>query len=412
MANKFKTSRLSTPFWYSLLIFLNFWLLILPRISLPKDNISLIHPLVTIAANAICPHAVKYFSKGIQEIGNAIEKSNAFHYRGGNLVAIQEYLNRYIDSSFEKLQITFKTKEYSEQTKPRQWLNEYLRNNTLPRNGYSRNLPLTFEGSNVDVLGGRDVLGGNTNADMKRVISVLEPFSEERFSVGMGPMGPNCTGMRQFKEKYLCEGWDSQEAPCHIFSIGGNNEWSFELSVVEYAPHCFVHTFDCTLRSYLEYKKGNRSLPFVLEAKPKDDRIRFYPYCIGSTSQGDYLTFYDMLKISKVTGAPRILKMDIEGFEYKVIQNILTETPQDLWPEQIAMEVHWASRMVQLSWMLRGLQASELSLFFSYLYATGGYMPVFREFFPRIDSREIGCVSCMEVVLVRVLCQNSRLTQG
>jgi hypothetical protein len=389
MSNTFNMLRSSTIFRYSVLISLNFWLLILPRISLPKDDLSPTHPVVNVAASAICPHALKYFSGNIQEINNAIEKSNVFHYRGGNLVAIQDYL-----------------------TKPRQWLNEFQRNNTLPRNGYNRNLPITFEGSNVDVLGGRDVLGGNSKADKKRVISVLEPFSEERFSVGMGPMGPNCTGMRQYKEKYLCEGWDSTEAPCNIFSIGGNNEWSFELSVVEHAPHCFVHTFDCTLRSYLEYKKGNGSLPFVLEAKPKDNRIMFYPYCIGSTSEGDYLTFYDMLKISNVTGAPRIFKMDIEGFEYKVIQNILTETPQEMWPEQIAMEVHWASRMVQLSWMLRGLQASELSLFFSFLYATGGYMPVFREFFPTIDSREVGCVSCMEVVLVRVLCQNSRLIQG
>jgi Methyltransferase domain len=410
-SNNFKTSRLSTIFRYSVLISLNFWLLILPRISLPKDDLSPTHPVADIAASAVCPHALKYFSGNIQEINNAIEKSNEFHYRGGNLDAIQDYLDRHIDSSFEKLQLTFKPKGYPEQTKPRQWLNEYLRNNTLPRNGYDRNLPFTFEGFNVDALGGRDVLGGNNKANMKRVISVLEPFSEERFSVGMGPMGPNCTGMRHFKEKYFCEGWDSKEAPCNIFSIGSNNDWSFELAIVEQAPHCIVHTFDCTLRKYLNHKKGNGSLPFVLEAKPKDDRIMFYPNCIGSTSEGDYLTYYDMLKISKVTGAPRILKMDIEGFEYKAIKNLLRETPQEMWPEQIVLEVHWASRMVQLSWMLRGLQASELSLFFSLLYATGGYMPVSREFYPALNSRQVGCISCMEVVLVRVLCQNPRLTK-
>jgi hypothetical protein len=285
-----------------------------------------------------------------------------------------------------------------------QWLKDYLVNHSISQGGYDRNLPGKFQGSNLHILGGRETLGGRKRAITKRVINVQEPFPAERFVVGMGPIGPNCKEMTKLAEKNFCHGWDTKEVDCNIFSIGGNNEWSFETKVIEEAPHCVVHTYNCTLAaSYEEWKiSGN-----PIAKKPNDDRIKFYLYCIGSVSRDHFRTYSDLLNISNTEVAPRILKMDIEGFEYSVVLNILTQTYQDMWPEQIAMEIHWASRMVHLSWMFHALQASEVSLFFSTLFSVGGYLPVFREFFPRIQRRAMGCVSCMEVLMVRALCNKS-----
>jgi Methyltransferase domain len=350
----------------------------------------------------------RYFSGvSIQYMEASIEKANQFHRQGGNLVAIQKYLDNYIDSSYADIGLKFIPTIGSAQTKPVQWLKEFLLNDSIPQDGYNRNLPGNFEGDNIHLLGGRDALGGNKVARGKRVVNVQEPFTEERFIVGMGPMGPNCTELSTLAEKSLCQGWDNKESECNIFSIGGNNEWSFELSVIEKAPHCTVHTFDCTLRTLKQRKEIRGHRTFFLVQKPKDDRIKFYPYCIGSESKHDFRTYSDLLKISNSKSAPRILKMDIEGFEYSVIHNILSQTPQDMWPEQIAMEIHWASRMVHLSWMFRALQASEVSLFFSFLFSRGGYLPVVRKLFPAVSKRVVGCASCMEVLLVRVLCKHS-----
>jgi Methyltransferase domain len=361
----------------------------------------------------ICNHSHRYFSGGVRHMKTSIEKANKFHRQGGNLISIQSYLDKHIDSSFEKMGLTFIPIGGSEKTKPVQWLQDFLQNESMLRDGYNRNLPGSFEGDNVHLLGGRDALGGSLKAKGKRVVNVLEPFTEERFAVGMGPLGPNCTELSTLAEKNLCQGWDNKEGECNIFSIGGNNEWSFELSVIEKAPHCIVHTFDCTLRTFKQNremkrkKKTKSNIPFFPVRKPKDDRIKFYPYCIGTDSRDDYRTYSDMLKISNAKSAPRILKMDIEGFEYSVIHNILSQTSQDMWPEQIAMEIHWASRMLHLSWMFRALQASEVALFFSFLFSQGGYLPVFRQLFPAVNNRVVGCVSCMEVLLVRVLCHTS-----
>ena len=92
-----------------------------------------------------------------------------------------------------------------------------------------------------------------------------------------------------------------------------------------------------------------------------------------------------------------VLKMDIEGFEFDVIHNMLSSSDSSIWPEQIMLEVHWATRMVGVKWMPRTLTAGEISLFFGGLFNHGGYMVVHAT---KID----GCQPCLEVLLVRVLC--------
>ena len=84
--------------------------------------------------------------------------------------------------------------------------------------------------------------------------------------------------------------------------------------------------------------------------------------------------------------------MDIEGFEYSVLLDLLRTS------RLVDGEVHWATRMVDLDWMLRAKTAAEMTLWFTALYEVGGYLPVTRKFFPT------GCPSCVELLLVRVIC--------
>lgn len=44
--------------------------------------------------------------------------------------------------------------------------------------------------------------------------------------------------------KIVC-GIASLKAPCTVYSLGGNNQWEFELDIINKTP-CTVHTFDCT----------------------------------------------------------------------------------------------------------------------------------------------------------------------
>jgi hypothetical protein len=362
----------------------------------------------------ICPHTLWMLKADELTIRAAIERSKDFHERGGSLKSIQDYLNRYIDQTYNHLGLKFKPKGQDEPMPPAKWLQDYVQNHTLPRNGYNNNLPGGFdEGVNLHLLGGREVLGGRPKANQKRVTNILEPFSGERFQVAMGPMGPECTGLSAVNEKVTCQGWDHNETDdgsCHVFSIGGNNEWAFEELVIKQSPHCIVHTFDCTLREYQAWKERNRwrprrsTTPFVLKGKPKSESIRFYPYCIGDKPNPNYKSYSDLLELTGIKTAPRILKMDVEGYEYSVIPDILA-APPSLWPEQIIMEVHWASRMADLPWVFRAIQASEISLFFSLLFSNGGYLPVYREFFPAVREGP-GCPSCMEVILVKTICTN------
>ena len=76
---------------------------------------------------------------------------------------------------------------------------------------------------------------------------------------------------------------------------------------------------------------------------------------------------------------------------------MLRDSPPDIWPEQIMIEVHWATRMVEVPSMLRTRQALEISLLFGQLFTHGGYLPVKSKYF------DPHCSTCLEVLLVRVL---------
>mmetsp|Transcript_21860 Transcript_21860/g.40804 ORF Transcript_21860/g.40804 Transcript_21860/m.40804 type:complete len:212 (+) Transcript_21860:3-638(+) len=188
---------------------------------------------------------------------------------------------------------------------------------------------------------------------------------------------------------------------CHIFSIGSNDQWGFESRVREQLPHCHTHTFDCTLDGPPKHK-------------PQDDMVHFYPYCVSGATQDDsdnnqnnqngskrkYLSYNQLWETTLIQEPPTLLKMDVEGFEFDVLTAMFMEkfASSNTWPEQIMMEVHYITRMVDLDWMLRTRQAAELALFFDTLWNAGGYLPIKVQYFGT------GCPSCMEILLLRVQC--------
>lgn len=183
----------------------------------------------------------------------------------------------------------------------------------------------------------------------------------------------------------------SKKRDCHIMSIGSNDQWEFELAVMHTLKHCHVHTFDCTLANNTPKRK------------PKNGYVHFYPYCIAAESRIDsknnreYLTYTELWKKTGALSPPRLAKMDVEGFEYDVIPQMLLSTDPAVLPEQFMIELHFMTRMWAISWMLRSLSAAEIMMLMGILFRQGGYLPAYTFYYS-------GCKSCMEVLFIRAQC--------
>jgi hypothetical protein len=87
----------------------------------------------------------------------------------------------------------------------------------------------------------------------------------------MAACNTTCVGAecRDDKSKIVCGIEKLQtEEKCVVYSVGGNNQWQFELDILEKTP-CEVHTFDCT---------GN----ITRFQKPKHPRLSFHHICLGA----------------------------------------------------------------------------------------------------------------------------------
>ncbi|KAG7341530.1 hypothetical protein IV203_023482 [Nitzschia inconspicua] len=290
----------------------------------------------------ICPNTQQLYASNttaLEELHRTIEEAVAFHTQGGSLKSIQRFSDSQIHPTLERLDITFQERKRQSKSAAQKTvkidedLKEYVRHYNVRRGGYGQPLPIEFiekhprtptKDSLVDT-----VLHGSQR-EGKRWIDVMEIATPERFQVSLGPVGPSCPHMIHFseneglKEKSFCIANGSsakQIDECHIFSIGSNDQWGFEMN------------------------------------------------------------------------------MDVEGFEFDVLTSMLSsfETSK-WWLEQIMMEVHFVTRMVDLEWMLRTRQSAELALFFGTLWNAGGYIPVKAQYFGK------DCPSCMEVLLIRVRC--------
>ena len=270
------------------------------------------------------------------------------------------------------------------------YLEGYYKHNKVARGGYGQPLPGTLKSTHGDGL----VRGALFES---RWINVIEPPRLERYDAGLGPVGPECSkkvtfGQGTYEEKNLCTSAkpteQSANEECNVFSIGSNDQWGFEIELRQKLPGCKTHTFDCTLKDNTPRRK------------PASDDVNFYPFCIGSNdAQPPYLPYERIWNATGTTVPPKLLKMDVEGFEFDVLDSVLSSDPA-IWPEQIMMEVHWATRMVDVPWMPRTRTAAEIALFFGGLFNHGGYIVARAHSFP-------GCQPCNEVLLVRALCPST-----
>lgn len=112
---------------------------------------------------------------------------------------------------------------------------------------------------------------------------------------------------------------------CWVMSIGSNGDFSFERDVF-LKTSCAVHIFDCT---------GDWQVPEDISS-----RVSIHKKCIGSRpGSGDYLPYESLIAIADKKQPPSYLKMDIEGFEFSVLPEILRGSDH-LLPSQIAFELH------------------------------------------------------------------------
>ena len=175
-----------------------------------------------------------------------------------------------------------------------------------------------------------------------------------------------------------------------MISIGSNGQWGFEETVVANTK-CITHTFDCTVQD---------------PKKPNVDAINFYPYCVANENKEiegrQFRTYKGIVEAAKLTSPPDLFKMDVEGYEFDVMRQMLVEAHKsgtmDLLPTQVSVELHYATRMYDIPWKMRNLTAAEIALFMGMMYNRGGYVPVYYERFGP------GCFHCAEILFVRMFC--------
>jgi len=223
------------------------------------------------------------------------------------------------------------------------------------------------------------------------------PVSFERYgSKGVG------------EAKFLCgvNYSNSRHQKCLVMSLGSDGDFTFEEALVQ-STDCWVRTFDCT--------GAERGMDFQ-SMKPRTERIKFYDLCIAKLNyEKDKKRFVTASEL--LNGAPErvsLLKMDIEGYEFEVISELLLQTATERLPLQIAVEVHYGSQMPELWWSYRadlirydkkkreeimkhgGKSAAQLALFQNML-EDYGYRLIMKE-----DNPQAGLAT--ELVFMRFYC--------
>jgi hypothetical protein len=183
-------------------------------------------------------------------------------------------------------------------------------------------------------------------------------------------------------EKRICGKMSAR--PCVVISLGSRNSWHFENDLVSMHPECKVHTFDC-------YHPG---------IVPPDltDSVTSYDKCIGShdlTIDGkEFLSWKSILQLIGTNVPPTALKMDIEGFEWVVIRQMLISTPHNLLPMSISFELHTFTDIPEIRWQRRYRQGSEIALFMEFLMKYGYFL---------VDRHDNpSCHHCTEIVVARI----------
>ena len=94
----------------------------------------------------------------------------------------------------------------------------------------------------------------------------------------------------------------------------------------------------------------------------------------------------------------------MQGFEWDVIvdtidgaKSALETTGKDIFPDQIAVELHYLTMFKENDWHGRDLSPGEIFLYMEYFFQSGGYVLTDRN-----DNKF--CPHCSEILLVRAKC--------
>ena len=176
--------------------------------------------------------------------------------------------------------------------------------------------------------------------------------------------------------KLLCEADMLFSLPnCVIYSLGSNNQWEFEKAISDATRTCKVFTFDCT----------SNPPPSPIPG------VQFEKVCMGERNEfKDGRQYHTLSHLMETHGheAVQLLKMDVEGFEMYVFNEMLTVPFSKKLPYQISVETH--------CWHFNAAMALQHLALFQRL-SMAGYRFVSRE-----NNEQ--CPSCNEHTLIRVYC--------
>ena len=214
---------------------------------------------------------------------------------------------------------------------------------------------------------------------------------KRKFEVyGTGDEGKRVCGLKQLKEINKAVRTSGQ-SECVVFSIGSNNQWNFEESVFN-RTGCSIEVFDCTVAESVQ------------PPKYMQPRVRLHRVCLGDQNiirdGRQYVRWVDAIELAGLQTAPTYLKMDIEGYEFPLMRDIIDGGV--FLPLQISMEVHLVRHERNKPDWEHRVGSFELHTFFDNLFEFGGYHLVHRRENPF-------CAICSEIVLARLDCHSRPL---
>jgi hypothetical protein len=211
----------------------------------------------------------------------------------------------------------------------------------------------------------------------------------------LGPVGPACPDLLVLGsgdgEKRICLSNVTGTSDCVIYSIGSNGQWDFEQDVYRRLPTCRVFTFDCT---------GDFVVPEAIKS-----RVSFHKLCVGAKDDGLFRTYSSLMKLLGHNTSPFHLKMDIEGWEYATLSNMIDSVPATSLPQQISVEIHYRTDVVPVPTFMRKYpnekesfkDPGEIGTMMLSLFLRAGYVLVDRHDNPF-------CPHCSEILLAKLVC--------
>jgi hypothetical protein len=218
-----------------------------------------------------------------------------------------------------------------------------------------------FNGATPSSLCGQEITGSEEAMDFfEYSLDALLPCPLKLYGEVPGDTG-----------KELCAVESMNQDGCIIYSLGSNNQFDFEESILKSLDKCEVFTFDCT--------SNPPANPIA--------RLTFDKLCLGNMEHGPYHT-YEYITSKYNHSRIDLLKMDIEGYEVDVFNALITPPYSKLLPYQLSFETHFWTYSV--NWAL-----IHMAVFIQLKKA--GYRPVSRKLNP-------ACISCTEHTFIRAFC--------